>query len=70
MHTEQQDPVVYWNKVELDKPELYNIEADISEKHDLAENRPDLIEKLTALMDQHRASTKDALPTNLEALIE
>ncbi len=38
--------------------ELYNLEADISEKNNLAENHPDIVERLTAAMNEFDANLK------------
>lgn len=71
MHIGQQEEIVYWNKVEMDQPELYNIESDVSEKYDLAAENPAIIEQLQAIIKEHKATLHDALPDNLvERIVE
>ena len=70
MHVEQQAPVRYGKTVKLDKPELYHVESDISEKYDLANDNPAKITQLQELIQQHKATMKDALPDNLAERIE
>jgi arylsulfatase A-like enzyme len=40
--------------------ELYNLEADIGEEHDLADEQPDIVEELQALCEEIRADIGDA----------
>ena len=39
--------------------ELYNLEADIGESHNVAADHPDVVERLTALADRARAELGD-----------
>ncbi len=71
LHVHQRAPVFYWNQVPLEKPELYHIETDISEKYDLAEQYPEKVAELLAAIAAHEEEVaEDALPDNLEAKIE
>ena len=66
LHINQTDPVVYWNKTEpLSQPELYNLEADISEKYNLADQHPGIVKELLKLIEAHIADTSDRLPDQL-----
>lgn len=70
LHVNQTQPIVYWDPFKLEKQELYNVEADISEKYDRYESEPDIVAKLQEKINAHIATTKDALSDNLEARIE
>lgn len=70
LHIQQREPVNYGRVVELDQPELYDVEADISEKYDRYEEKPEIVEKLLKRMEAHQASMSDALPDNLAKRIE
>jgi hypothetical protein len=56
--------------VELEHPELYNLEQDISEKHDLYDTHPEIVEKLMKIYKAHQADTEDGMPDMLEARIK
>jgi len=70
LHFQYQEPVQYWKVVELEKPELYNLETDISEKYDVADRYPDIVAQLTAMAEKHKLDTADSLPDNLASRIE
>lgn len=65
LHIQQREPVNYGRVVELDKPELYNVETDISEKYNMAEKEPEIVAKLQKLMEAHQKTMADVLPDNL-----
>ena len=44
---------------EVVKPELYDLENDVSEKHDVADNHPDIVQELLRLADQVREDIGD-----------
>ena len=67
MHLKQRQVLEYWYEVELEQPELYNIETDISEQYELSEQFPEKIQELLTLSKQHRATMQDVLPDNLAA---
>ena len=71
LHLQKTEPVYYWNKTGmLEKPELYNLEADISEKYDRSETEPEIVAKLTQMFANHKEDITDPLPDNLAARIE
>ena len=65
LHIQQREPVNYGKVVEMEHPELYDIEADISERYDRSEEKPEIVARLQELMNAHQASMSDALPDNL-----
>ncbi|NND05487.1 MAG: sulfatase [Saprospiraceae bacterium] len=69
IHLKQREPVSYGNEVILDQPELYHVEFDISEKHEIAQHYPEKIKELLELCDVHQADMADALPDNLAGRI-
>jgi len=55
LHVKQREPVNYGREVVLKKPELYHLERDISEAYDVADQHPDVVERLLAMMKAHDA---------------
>jgi len=51
-----------WPIKEHDPPLLFNVEHDPSEKYDVAEQHPDVVAELLALMRQHEAELKPGKP--------
>jgi hypothetical protein len=47
--------VNYGKEVVPAKPELYHLEHDISEKHDVADKHPDIVAKLLEQFENHKA---------------
>ncbi len=71
LHIRQTEPVTYWNRLGLlDAPELYNLEADISEKYDLAASNPDIVQQLREKLVLHEADIVNPLPDNLVGTLE
>ena len=70
LHILQREPVNYGKVVELERPELYDLETDISEKYDKFDAAPTKVAAIKVLMEAHEASMSDALPDNLAARIE
>jgi arylsulfatase A-like enzyme len=70
LHVLQREPINYGKMVELEHPELYNLEQDISEKHDLYDTHPEIVEKLMKIYKAHQADTEDGMPDMLEARIK
>jgi arylsulfatase A len=71
LHIRQTEPIIYWNrKGLLESPELYNLEADIAEKYDVADSQAALVEQLLAKLKIHEADITDPLPDNLEGILE
>ena len=58
LHVKQRDPVNYGREVTLDKPELYNVEQDVSEAYNIADLHPEVIARLLALMKDHQADVE------------
>jgi arylsulfatase len=47
--------------VKLEKPELYNLESDLGEKSNVADQHPDIVKKLQAYAEQARGELGDSL---------
>ena len=69
LHIRQRQPINYSQMVELKSVELYNLEKDISEKHDVAEANPMIVNELLEIINLHLKDTEDALPDQLESRI-
>jgi arylsulfatase A len=69
LHLQQREPVNYGKVVELAHPELYNLEADISEKYDKWAEKPEKAAEIEALIKAHQETMQDVLPDNLNARI-
>lgn len=65
LHIQQRLPVNYDRLAEMDGPELYHLEADISEKYDQASAEPDVVSSLQLLINEHLEDVKDATPDQL-----
>lgn len=65
LHIKQRAEVNYGKEIELKSPELYNVEKDISEKHDLAAEFPEIVVRLLSRIDLHITDTADRLPDQL-----
>lgn len=70
LHVKQNKPIIYWNQEEMKRPELYEIESDISEKYDRYDEQPEIVETLMQKMETHRADMTAALPDNLAERIK
>ena len=71
LHLQQSEPVLYWNPtVPLDAPELYNLDADVSEKYDVAAKNPAIVSDLKKMAQEHLLDITDPLEDNLSAIIE
>lgn len=55
LHIKTREPVNYSKQVVPAKPELYHLEHDISEKHNLADKHPDIVAKLLEIIKSHQA---------------
>lgn len=55
LHVKQREPVNYGREVVLQKPELYHLEQDISEVYNVAEQHPDVVQRLLAMIQTHQA---------------
>ena len=66
MHVKQREEIHYGRStIVLERPELYDLRADISEKHDVAETFPEVVSDLLGIMDLHLKDLADALPDQL-----
>ncbi|MDA1121868.1 MAG: sulfatase [Bacteroidetes bacterium] len=70
LHIKQRQPVHYGNEIDMEHPELYNVEEDISELHDRFEERPDMVATIQQLIEVHQNDMQDALPDNLSGRIK
>jgi arylsulfatase A len=64
LHIKQREPVNYGRAVELDAPELYHVEHDISEKYNVAAKHPGVTTRLLAALKKHQADI-DPVPDQL-----
>ena len=55
LHVKQREPINYGNQVLLEKPELYHLERDISEAYNVADQHPEIVERLLAMMQAHES---------------
>ncbi len=70
VHVQQRAPIHYGKKVILQAPELYHLEYDISEKHDVAGENPEIVARLELIIEKHLKDTEGSTPDRLEARIE
>ena len=54
----------------LEQPELYDLKADISEKHDLAETFPEILSDFLDKMDLQLMDVADSIPDQLADRIQ
>lgn len=54
LHIKTREPVNYSKAVVPSKPELYHLEHDLSEKHNLADKHPEIVAQLMELMEAHK----------------
>lgn len=69
LHFMQNHPVNYGTYYVLEKPELYNLEKDISEVYQVEDDNPDIVDYLTQKAAMHKLDTADSRPDQLEARI-
>ena len=65
LHVQQREPVHYGNIAEMEGPELYHLEADISEKYNVYDAQPEVVAKLESLMTNHLEDVKGSTPDQL-----
>lgn len=71
LHIRQTEPINYWNRLGLlEAPELYNLEADISEKYDVSELNQDIVLQLKDKLRLHEADITNPLPDNLVGTLD
>jgi len=69
LHVLQREPINYGRVVEIEGPELYNLENDISEAYEVAGAHPKVVRRLMKMIEAHEADTVDSLPDQLAARI-
>jgi arylsulfatase A-like enzyme len=65
LHIQQRQPVHYGNISEMDAPELYHIEADISEKYDRYDAEQQVVEELQQKINEHLKDVEGSTPDQL-----
>lgn len=65
LHMLQRQPVDYGKVLELEHPELYDLQADIGERYDQYAEKPDTVARLLRYLEEHQAGMDDALPDQL-----
>ncbi|QDU98970.1 sulfatase family protein [Lignipirellula cremea] len=55
LHVKMREPVNYGRATKMEKPELYNVEHDISEAYNVASLHPEIVERLLAMIQDHEA---------------
>ena len=71
LYLKQRHPINYGKEsITLEKPALYDLQADVSERYDLSGQHPAIVDSLLTLIEHHKASFADSLTDNLAARIE
>ena len=71
IHLKQREIIHYGRPtIVLDEPELYDLRADISEKHNVANTHPEVVSSFTEKMQLHLKDIGDALPDQLEGRLK
>ena len=71
LHLQQAEPIFYGTPTEpLEVPELYNLEADISEKYEVSAANKEVVDALQELIHEHKSDLTDIMEDNLAAIIE
>ena len=66
VHLKQREVIHYGRPtIILDEPELYDLRADISEKHNVANTFPEIVSYFKEKMQLHLEDVEDALPDQL-----
>ena len=55
LHVKMREPINYGRAVVPDSPELYHVERDISEAFDVADQHPEIVARLLAMLKEHEA---------------
>lgn len=58
LHVKMREPLNYGREVIPAKPELYHLERDISEAHNIAEKHPEIVQRLLTMMKEHQAGVE------------
>ncbi|MEZ6095776.1 MAG: hypothetical protein R3C03_16355 [Pirellulaceae bacterium] len=59
LHIRQREPVNYSKWFDLEQPDLYHLEHDVGELHDVAAKNPDVVKDLMERLEQHRSSIEN-----------
>ena len=71
IHLKQREIIHYGRPtIVLDEPELYDLQADISEKHNVANTHPEVVSSFVEKMQLHLNDLEDALPDQLKDRIK
>ena len=71
IHVKQREDINYSSPtIILDKPELYDLRADISEKYDIAETFPNEVSQMLKRMDLHLKDVEGSRPEQLSHVIK
>ncbi len=70
LHVQQRVPITYNLIKELEQPELYQIEADISEHYDVAGAQEEVVKKLQKMIDAHQLDVVGSTPDQLDIRIK
>ena len=66
LHIKQRDPIFYGRPtIILDKPELYDLRADISEKYNIASTHSHVVKEMLEKLDKHLKDIEDSTPDQL-----
>ena len=66
VHIKQREAIHYGRStLVLDRPELFDLKADISEKYDISDAFPQLVKEMLASMELHLEDVADAIPDQL-----
>ena len=66
LHIKQRKPVEYGQPtIVLDKPELYNLSGDVSEKYNVSDKHPEMISKMLESIKVHLKDVVDSTPDQL-----
>lgn len=55
LHVKMREPINYGRAVVPDSPELYHLDRDISEAYNVADQHPEIVERLLEMMEAHQA---------------
>ncbi len=55
LHIKMREPINYGKEVQLEQPELYHLERDLSESFNVAAQYPDVVQRLKMRMQEHQA---------------
>ncbi|MDG2396695.1 MAG: sulfatase [Flavobacteriaceae bacterium] len=66
LHIKQRKPVMYSSPtIILDKPELYDLNSDISEKYDVSDKKPKIVSTMLKSIDLHLKDVEGSTPDQL-----